>query len=476
MGEPSFGAPGRITTKYLWEQILAHVELCFTPLAQELIHSIPIEFGEARRAGEIAGPKVFIPTDIPTPLNPQGKYSVEFGNTRLTLWNPISDSIPEQLVPWPNSRNPLWLLNKHGAVIPAWNLFGNLSDLLTLREERCGAAPDRHGRFEPSNSPRYQEGLLEVPAFNESIAALVACAAGLRRTQAPATELQGLVAPPTVVLSHDCDILRGNDVFTQAGRLYNSVATLRKGRPPKLTRLWSALENGFSPKRYFYQNLIGMLDLERQFGFRSISYMLTGTRGRFGNRSGSALVREFVKDCPDGWEIGIHYNYDTFLEEGAFQSQKAELEKYLERTVTVGRAHYLRFDGLRSPAFLAHHGIRFDGSFGYSGYRGYRLGMAGLFSPLDEQGRPIENLKCLPLHFMDVNMRDNVPLREAEFVQQFDHIASIGGVVSVVFHPGNFFNPEFPEFYGLYARMLAHAANRGARSKTPSEFLTPAEC
>ncbi len=43
--------------------------------------------------------------------------------------------------------------------------------------------------------------------------------------------------------------------------------------------------------------------------------------------------------------------------------------------------------------------------------------------------------------------------------------------MTVLFHPGSFHNPEYPQFDGAYRGILADAYAGGARSWTPSELL-----
>ena len=158
------------------------------------------------------------------------------------------------------------------------------------------------------------------------------------------------------MLSHDCDLLRGDDVITQAIRAYRIFQPCFRGRAPRLGLLGKIFANYRHPYRYFLDDLIKMLAVERRFGYRSVMYVLNGTGGRFGARSGFEAVRKLLERVPAGWEIGIHYNYDTFHQPGRFASQKAEIEALIGEAVTAGRAHYLRFDPRKSPAFVAEKG------------------------------------------------------------------------------------------------------------------------
>jgi hypothetical protein len=50
-------------------------------------------------------------------------------------------------------------------------------------------------------------------------------------------------------------------------------------------------------------------------------------------------------------------------------------------------------------------------------------------------------------------------------------LEKIGGVISVLFHPGTFANPERPDLEGLYLRILEFANAARARNLMPSDII-----
>jgi hypothetical protein len=46
------------------------------------------------------------------------------------------------------------------------------------------------------------------------------------------------------------------------------------------------------------------------------------------------------------------------------------------------------------------------------------------------------------------------------------HLQHVGGALSVIFHPGAFHNPEFPEMLGVYHRILVECRRVKAQSLT----------
>jgi len=50
-------------------------------------------------------------------------------------------------------------------------------------------------------------------------------------------------------------------------------------------------------------------------------------------------------------------------------------------------------------------------------------------------------------------------------------LEKVGGVISLLFHPGTFANPERPDLEGLYLRILELANEARARNLMPSDIV-----
>ncbi len=453
-----------VEANYLWQQILQHTRRFFTREAVDMLKTAEVRFLPYAEAVHINNPVIAIPIDINTSVNPQAPYKVPFNGTELTLWNPLPRPQGEGWNCLPSKEAPIWYRHDHGTLIPAWNIFANLFDLLSLREERENPLRDVHGRFISSMSPREKANLLAVPAFNEGVAALVAACSGLYKLNYPRFDLEDLVQPPMLILSHDNDLLRGNDIWTQSVRFLRIFQPLLSFKAPRVINLWWMLRNAIYPKAFYLENIAGMADVEKMFGYTSSFYFLNGTGGRFGARSGSALIPEALRQIPSEWSVGIHYNFDTLLDAERFNSQLTELSAYLTTPIVSGRAHYLRFDPEKSFSFLASMGMYCDESVGYPDCIGYRCGIAGPFQPYDHLSCRALSLWEVPLTIIESTLINQYPRDPVKvFHRLLAHISRIGGAISLLFHPGLFFNPEFPETRGLYRRLLGVARQLGVR-------------
>jgi len=57
------------------------------------------------------------------------------------------------------------------------------------------------------------------------------------------------------------------------------------------------------------------------------------------------------------------------------------------------------------------------------------------------------------------------------FSQLLYHLSRVGGALSVIFHPGQFFNPEHKQMLGVYHKMLIECRQIGALSKTARSLV-----
>lgn len=460
--------------QYVWDTLRLLATFQFEPSAVECLSRAKIVIGPRAEVLRCRGSAVLIPTDVPAPLRPALTWHVPFGRTRLTLWNPLEHPGPGWS-PMPAAGAPLWWRHASGALTPAWNLWANIHDLLTFREDRDIGARDGHDRLPAEASPRWALHLLDVPAANDANAALLDAVLSLEDGSPPRLSLpERMVRPVGIVLSHDCDQLRGNDVYTQGIRLLRAATLLPRGRWRQAARhLRAIIQNVIDPYRFFVGNLRGMLYLERQFAFRSVNYFLTGVGGRYGARSGSDAALAAAQALPAGWEAGVHYNYHTMRSPSELKREMDFVRSARSGDqVIAGRAHYLRFNPLTSPALLEQHGIRYDESVGWPGQLSYKAGAAGPFRFYDAGANRVLDLLEMPMVCMDSTLAAAGGMDR--FEAMYAHLRYVGGMMSVLFHPGTLFNPEHPEFDGLYHRVLSRFFVDGGRSWTPSEIIDAA--
>lgn len=442
--------------------LLDHARYAWDAQAAEVVANLPIHHGPVREIAEVSG-GLFVPDDIP--FDPQAApMTVDCFGVDLTVLHPFTledfpgcSAVPG--VQW------LWRTG-HGALMPAFNLSGFIDRFIDFEEERAVTARDQHGRLPPEASTLVRLGVSHLPLLNTYLFAILAVAKAHGTKQA-AVDPSAHVLPPVLVLSHDCDQLRGNDLISQLTRIYRMLAPLKRMRPPALSNARHVLTNAVFPRRHFFDDALAMCEAERRLGFRSAFYFLNGKGGRLGARSGSPIIAEFAQRLPQDAELGIHYNYRHVFDKALLERQVRELESLTGRTMRSGRAHYLAFDPNESFRVLNDLGIQTDESMGFSNLNAFRLGFAGAFRTwrgLKAGGRPVVEI---PLHFMDSNTAPRND--EHDVLRMAVRVERVGGIVTMLYHPGAFDSPENAELRGLYVGYLTHFAERGYRSMLPSE-------
>ena len=404
---------------------------------------------------------------VPRNIVQQATWSVPFRGTTLVLWDrlPLPDG-------WKcdNEEFPLWYRDPQGRLMPAWDFAGTAFDLLTMQEERVSGRRDKMGRSIASMSPRHEDGRLMVPMINNSAAVLVdQC---LRILQGKDALSVPFAKPVSVCLSHDLDQLRGDDFWTQAARLWRFVSPLTSFRMPDFAALMAVFANLLRPRKYFMDDLLGMMAAEQSRGFASINYVLCGTRGRFGARTSLRFITRYLREIVPQGDIGMHYNHNTLHQPDAFKRQQKQIKDLTNCMPVAGRAHYLLMDPQASFRFWEAQGIEIDESLGYPDAVGYRAGIAGPFKPFDQGSQKEASITSLPLVAMDSAIAAQfAEIYEDAIEDMVGHLSVVGGTFSLLFHPGMFVNPEHPETAGMYERLLDIFLQHNTVSKTPLVIL-----
>lgn len=455
-------------SQYIKEQIRIHIGICYKEDALECFDQASLVFVPFNHIDTLTSPCIAIPNDIKNQPEPNTITRLNLNDITYTFYNKINrpNSSWEEIC---IDGEPVWYRNKIGVIIPAWNHFNNIVDLFSFRAERDTKLRDKHQRLSYENNPYLMAGLGEVPVFNEFVSILLTCLSGEKSGIGLFQDIREWVKPLKVVLSHDCDVLLGNDRYSQIGRVWRGVIGIFKGNFYNFTfPLWMVY-NLFKPRKFYMKNVYAMIDIERQFGFKSILYILNGIGGRYGFRNDFSAVKELLKNVPENWDIGLHYNYDTLLDDESFIGQKNELETATRQEIVSGRAHYLKFDPLKSYYQLETHGIKFDESLGMAHTNGFRVGMAGVFYPFLHKEKRATKVLSLPLHFWDSHLNSEAKI--TNFTKTVKHLSKIGGVVSLLFHPGQFYNIEDPKMDGNYYRILKIFQEFKAKSVSPNFLI-----
>jgi hypothetical protein len=446
------------SAEWFADNLTLHSTLVYSKELQQAVVRFPprlLNSGDLAAAAG-AGPSVLVLADVALG---QAKWQrgIPLGPAELCLRGPVRRPAPDWIA-CPNIGPPLWWRSPSGALLIAWDVWGTVRDLLRFEEERATAARDKHGRFAIESSQRWAEGVAAEPVVNHAFALIAAACRSLRVGRGSEEERVDWSPKETrvrMMMSHDCDILGGNDPWTQSVRIFRVLAPGRRSvaqRRAAAAALWAEVRR---PGSRHLEDLRWMWARERERGINSTSYILNGPRGLRGARSPFAFSMKVIAENPPGGEIGVHYNIGALAGDG-LSEQIREIERYLDGArVLRGRAHYLRFNPLSDFDVLERHALQIDESVGWPYHRAYRVGLAGAFLPWDERRRTVRSLIEVPVNFMDNALVGDEPDRQPTLRTQVERLRAVGGIVSLLFHPGFGDNPEHAEYLGLFEDAVA---------------------
>lgn len=454
-------------TQYVQSFVREHIQRYFSEYAYETYVNTSIRWTPWNdiQANDHAKYHITIPYDIPLDKQTNEVRIINFNNTKLKIFGKIR-------LPSISKTNEIWEELSSGSQVMNCNFIDRIWDLLFRVEEKNIPHRDKHNRFLAEYSPRNQFGLLDTPEVNNLIALLVErCVELNNKHKSKSINYKSIVKPVTVCLSHDIDQLTGNDFISQSIRLYRAINYLSKNKLKAKSYLNSFIYNYKHPFEFYWFDLEKMHRLEAQYGFRSINYILCGNMGRFGRRTPNRIIRQYLEDNGGDIEIGMHYNYDTTYDKRLFLKQKEFLEYHLGRSITCGRAHYLRFDTEKSLDMWSSCGIIVDESVGYPDAIGYRSGIAGVFGNQIENNDDTNSIKTLPLIAMDGCLGTKYGKRSVGVIENHvRHLSIVGGTFTLLFHPGRHQNPENLDTYGMYEKLLQVFKRHKAISVLPKEL------
>jgi hypothetical protein len=290
-----------------------------------------------------------------------------------------------------------------------------------------------------------------------------------------------IVAPGTVVLTHDCDYLpthanRGMPRFLRA--VLRQLLTRRS-----VGQAWQIVSKyrhaSFQPAPY--NALKSIADEETKLGAIS-SFQFTVERSHksdpvYDLRSYYNREDELRNLLRRGFEICLHGSYKAGRTPGQLKREKVELESILGITISGHRQHYLNFHPATFFPELARAGLVYDMSVGYNDMSGPRAGTMFPFRPYDmEKARPI-SLWEIPFILMDTTLATTYRFSSREAldhcIDQIQPMGKSGGCVSLIWHQEQLSGLLDPGFDGIYWILLKKLKECGIRLSS-GERLLPA--
>jgi hypothetical protein len=417
---------------------------------QESPGTLVLEYGapETNRSGA-----VFIPVEDPT-LWQQSEPGYTILNSTPALY--VSDP-PADLFIQAGER-----------IILGFDIVQATFWLLSRREESDSSKHDGFSRFPCHESWLVKNGLAEMPIVNkyaELLKRALELAARLRDIPTLAIERWPAGRPYAVVLSHDVD---DAGRFNPSQGLRLLARSLRQRSPRGVARgahfFGMGLVRSVLRKPDPYWNFDAFMALERDAGFRSTFFFVSQadnvSRDPPYDVRTAAMRKLLTTLNDDGWEIGVHGSFDSYLNAETLSVQRQELERIVGSDVQGIRQHYLRLaipDTFRAQVQA---GFTYDATLGYRAAIGFRAGMALPFRPFDAAaGAPLPLLE-LPLTIMDGALFWQMNLSPDEATTRtlalLDTVRAHGGLAVLLWHQRVRYDKVYPGWWTVYRRSVEH--------------------
>jgi hypothetical protein len=373
-----------------------------------------------------------------------------------------------------------WLGLPASAEVETPRLPGRLERRFLRIEEYERVSRDPWGCWDHTYSENFQDGTLNVPEVDHWLVR--------KREELGRTERLEQLWPAgkafAVCLTHDVDVLTARSTPRQV--LRHAVAGLDRGgaqhdrlrylRPP--VRGVRALRAGLSRSPSTVATLELSLGLEARYGAASSYFFAVPAGGRGSRydctyapsdrctfRGVRTTVAEMIRTIAgDGTDVGLHGSYYSAIVTGVLAAERATLEHATGIVATTTRQHFLHWDVNRTPQIQVDAGFRADSSLGFNRTVGYRASTTLPWRQFD-----VARDRALPLLEVPLVVEDSALLgpiaagrgleaAQARVVETIDTAHSVGGAVTLLFHPDKLVRPDW---LALYESSLSYAAERG---------------
>lgn len=165
-----------------------------------------------------------------------------------------------------------------------------------------------------------------------------------------------------------------------------------------------------------------------------------------------------------GWEVGLHPSWYSYNDVDELKRQKEQVERVLGHEIESVRQHCLHYDIRITPKVHSEAGFKYDSTLGFNDNIGFRFGTCypwKLYDLQNERELPILEIPLIVQDAALLNPKKGMRLDEdtafSYVVQIIKKIESVGGVLTLLWHPEGVVKPVW---WNLYLRMLEYLKTR----------------
>ena len=250
-----------------------------------------------------------------------------------------------------------------------FDLFSAVFYLLTSYEEYFLKQTDEHDRFDVNISLLYRNNSLEIPLIDRWVYGLK------EELEKKYPDFKCKLRKYRFISTFDVDY---PFLYLYKGATKTMGLICRDIMRFNFKTLWERLSviSHLNPDPYM-QALKKIDDFHRKAGRTYYLFVLLGKVGKYGRSTTKPTLsyNDYLKNLKQV-TIGLHPSYDTYQYPDLLIKEKKELEKLLNKKITVDRRHFLRMTCPQSFRDTVRAGFKEDFTLGFAKAPGFRSGTA----------------------------------------------------------------------------------------------------
>lgn len=336
-----------------------------------------------------------------------------------------------------------------------FDLFSAVFFLISRYEEYTPYAPDKHGRFNATDSILYKQGWLTRPIVDEWVEAFRQILEKVWNVAIP---------KPTFTFRPTYDIdMAYSHAYKGIKRIVGAyIRALLKGDVQQISERTQVLKKKATDP---YDSFALLRHLHEQYGYKPIYFILSALKTTPFDKNihpkHPAMVRVIKQLAKEG-EIGIHPSYYATHYDVMAKEQNT-LKHIIAHPIHISRQHYIRLMIPATYHLLMDNDITQDYSMGYGSHIGFRAGTGSSFMWYDLLKESATSIRTHPFCFMDTTAHFDMAMPVAEAFAALNKMVAdlqrCGSTLNTVFH--NFSLGTDQQWQGwseAYATFLAKMA------------------
>jgi hypothetical protein len=311
------------------------------------------------------------------------------------------------------------------------DLFGAVFFMISRYEEYLPFKPDRFGRFEAEQSFAGRHDFCEEPVVDQWIMLL--------------EKVLLCTFPDLHIPSRTFRYLSTFDVDSPWAYLNKSWLRATRGiigaavkmDADEIVQRMEVLGGKIKDP---YDTYDYIEEMESQYGFRSVFFLLSGNKGRYDINYAleTMAFRNLIRRLSKGRTVGIHPSYHSNHHEKKLKPEFERFSQIFGKQPYISRQHYLMLQLPETYKRLEGLGIQEDYSMGFASYPGFRAGTCTPFRFYDLPGESERNLTIVPFAVMDVTLRQYLRHTPEEALyrieQLIEKVKAVNGTFTSVWH------------------------------------------